>query len=186
MSEEKFPPDCPEEPLAVSRRGLLAGTAVMLAAALGGLPLPRQAMAAEPPAEFLATAKMLTAREHLSPSIVARALECLTAEDAGFPKKASALAAAIKQANFSDMTAFDAFAKDQGPEIQDAAIKIISALYLGYTGTPAMDSTVDDARFVSFADALMYQPTIDATVIPSYSRGHTNYWIDPPSTLATD
>jgi len=39
---------------------------------------------------------------------------------------------------------------------------------------------------VTFTGALAYEPTADATVIPTYSRGKTNYWVNPPATLAND
>jgi len=136
-------------------------------------------------AEFLALSQTLTGRSSLNPGIAARAWADLSTEDSDFPRKSKALAAAMRDANFSDMRKFSDFAAAH-TDLQPTAMKIISAWYLGYTGTPSMNSTVDDARFVTYAGALMYQPTIDATVIPSYSRGHTNYWFYPPKTIATD
>jgi hypothetical protein len=68
----------------------------------------------------------------------------------------------------------------------DTVKKIISAWYLGYTGTPVSLRASDNTRFVSYTDAFAYAPTLDATVIPTYSRGKTNYWVRPPITLNSD
>lgn len=135
--------------------------------------------------QFLLLSQVLTNRAALDPVTADRALKNLTAEDSGFPAQADALFKAITEAKFTDMRTFNTFI-GRHPALRPAAMKIISAWYLGYTGTPSGNSDQDDARFVAFAGALMYQPTIDATVVPTYSRGHTNYWSQPPATLATD
>jgi len=148
--------------------------------------------AAPPPAagaidlkQFLQLSQVLTNRPALDAVTGGRALANLTAEDQAFPAQAAALLRATAAENFTDMRAFKTFIA-RHEAMRPAAMKIISAWYLGYTGTPSGNSDQDDARFVSYAGALMYQPTSDATVVPSYSRGHTNYWAEPPATLATD
>lgn len=157
------------------------------ALALGlGLAAGLPAFAAATAADFLDLARLLTVRPALDAGIAARAFDCLTAEDPAFPDRVTALAAAVRRAGFTDMRGFHAFAGVQDPQIGETAMKIISALYLGYTGTPSGNSTVDDARFVSYQGALMYEPTIDATVIPSFARGATNYWAKPPASVLTD
>lgn len=72
------------------------------------------------------------------------------------------------------------------PEASDIALSIIAAWYLGYAGAPKTDATEDNAQFVTYENALMFRPTVDATVIPSYARGRTNYWAEPPSTIGQD
>lgn len=134
---------------------------------------------------FLQLSQVLTNRPTLDAVTGGRALANLSAEDKGFSAQASALFAAITAAKFTDMRAFNTFIAGH-EALRPVAMKIISAWYLGYTGHPSGNSFDDNARFVSYAGALMYQPTIDATVVPSYSRGHTNYWAHPPATLATD
>lgn len=165
---------------------MLAGTA---GAFLGATALPRFALAqSEAPISaqaFLALSERLTMRQSLSPVIASRALECLSAEDPAFPAKAAELDVAAAEAGLTDMADFAAFAESH-PDLQPVAMKIISAWYLGYTGKAEGESTVDTACFVTYAGALMYEPTIDATVIPSYSRGATNYWAEPPATIAND
>ncbi len=150
-------------------------------AAAGSVPV-LAAMALDP---FLQLSRVLTNRAALDPVTAGRALANLAAEDAGFAAQATALLAAITAEQFTDMRAFKAFIARHEAQ-RGTAMKIISAWYLGYTGTPSGNSDQDDARFVSYAGALMYQPTSDATVVPSYARGHTNYWAKPPATLATD
>ena len=134
---------------------------------------------------FLQLSQVLTNRPALDAVTGGRALANLTAGDKTFPAQASALLGAITTAKFSDMRSFNTFIAGH-EALRPVAMKIISAWYLGYTGHPSGNSFDDDARFVSYAGALMYQPTLDATVVPSYSRGHTNYWAQPPATLATD
>lgn len=150
-------------------------------AAAGSVPVSA-AMALDP---FLQLSRVLTNRAALDPITAGRALANLAAEDAGFAAQATALLAAITAEKFTDMRSFKAFIARHEAQ-RGTAMKIISAWYLGYTGTPSGNSDQDDARFVSYAGALMYQPTSDATVVPSYARGHTNYWAKPPATLATD
>lgn len=149
--------------------------------------LPANLLAAElSEPEFVTLARRLTGKPLLSPAIALRALTCIKRDDPSFDGKAARLAAVIKDSDTANSANFRAFKDSHEPELSDAAMTIISALYLGYTGTPAMHSTTDDAQFVAYADALMYAPTADATVIPTYARGHTNYWSEPPATIATD
>ncbi|QHI95061.1 hypothetical protein GT348_00915 [Aristophania vespae] len=166
----------------LSRRDLLKSSACLGAM----LMLCRPSFAAQTQSfDFLELSEFLTGRKNLNANIAARAYAALTAEDSSFAAKVARLDKTIRHENLHDMTEFSAFAS-RYPDLQPIAIKIISAWYLGYTGTPSMNILKDDARFVTYENALMYEPTIDATVIPSFSRGHTNYWGKPPSSLATD
>lgn len=159
-------------------------TAASAAALLAGFPSMLRA-AEISTMDFLQLSQLLTAGKTLDPAISERALAALTAGDAGFATKAAALSQAIAAEGFSDMREWSAFSA-RHPEMADTGMKVISAWYLGYTGTPKEHSSVDDAQFVAYHDALMYQPTIDATVVPSYARGATNYWVNPPATIAND
>ena len=129
---------------------------------------------------------LLTGREQISPLLASRALNCLTEEDSQFPVKQRALYQALSAANITHADQLMGSAIMSSPDTGATAKKIISAWYLGYTGTPVPLRAVDNTRFVTFTDALMYTPTLDATVIPTYSRGHTNYWVEPPSTIKND
>lgn len=133
---------------------------------------------------FLALSQFLTHRETLNPDLAVRMYEQLNALDAAFPQQVQRLAEAIAA---SQTTHIDDYLALKPAEPLHSTMKtIISAWYLGYTGTPDLSKQSDNSRFVTFRDALMFEPTIDATIIPTYSRGPNGYWTQPPATLATD
>ena len=128
---------------------------------------------------------LLTGRAHLSRLVSSRALHCLTEEDKNFPQKITVLRNMLREANITSSDQLN------GHELMQQSVgqtirKIISAWYLGFTGTPISLRAEDSTQFVTFTDALMFQPTLDATIIPTYSRGHTNYWTQPPATIEHD
>lgn len=175
----------------LSRRHLLGGMLGLSAASL--MPWATWAWANESHpvseqeiADFLDLSERLTGRESLDAKIAGRAYSVLMDADEDFPAQQRQLSQAMEQAGLTDMREFKAFATTQDQPVVDTAMAIISAWYLGYTGTPKGHSASDDTRFVTYTGALMFEPTIDATVIPTYSRGRTNYWKTPPDTLATD
>ncbi|WP_040462263.1 sugar dehydrogenase complex small subunit [Winslowiella toletana] len=135
---------------------------------------------------FSTLSKLLTRRAALSQVVSARALHCLAAEDADFIVKMHALTDALQRASITDVDQLNNHPIMQNRLASEAIKKIVSAWYLGFTGTPVSMRAVDNTRFVTYTDALMYAPTIDATVIPTYSRGHTNYWTQPPATIKND
>ena len=137
-------------------------------------------------AQFYQLSLLLTGRSQLSQLLTQRALHCLTEEDAAFPEKQRALYQAITEAGITHADQLNGHAVMSSPQTGDTARKIISAWYLGYTGTPIPLRAVDNTRFVTYTDAMMFTPTLDATVIPTYSRGRTNYWVEPPSTIKND
>lgn len=134
---------------------------------------------------FYRLSQFLTQRDALSPLVSARALHGLVAEDSDFPNKLQAVERALQQQPIQNSDQLNGHPLMQQPEGQTVR-KIISAWYLGYTGTPISLRAKDSTRFVTYTDALMFQPTLDATVIPTYSRGHTNYWTIPPATIQQD
>lgn len=128
----------------------------------------------------------LTERDALDPSVLLRVLARCTEADPLFTQKVSRLWAQIQQQGVSDVGVLVGSQVYQDPEMKDTVQKIVRAWYLGYTGTPVSLRAVDDTELVTFTGALAYTPTLDATVIPTYSRGQTNYWVKPPSTVAND
>jgi hypothetical protein len=168
----------------VSRRTLLRGA--ILIGGLAMLPYQRNAFAAAPANDFMRLSLLLTTRTALNSEQGQRLFDALNAGDPKFAQALQALQQAIAADPFSDMQQFAAFAQKHDPQVKATAMAIISGWYLGYTGEPVSHTANDPTRFVAFRDALMYQPTLDATVIPTYSRGQTNYWVDPPSSLASD
>ena len=167
------------------RRDLLLGigVAAMIAAGGGvgiGTLLAAPAVAA-PPAAFVAMSRFVTGSDLVDDAAIARAWEQLVALDASFPAAVARLRGAIDRAGLTSMTAFLASPLGRDAGLLATVRTITAAWYLGYTGTFAPQSSRDDTGFVTFAGALMWRPTIDATVIPTYSRGATDYWIDPPA-----
>jgi len=137
-------------------------------------------------AAFYTLSLLLTGRAQLSQVVTQRALHCLSEEDAHFPSHMQQLVKALADAGITHADQLNGHPIMSEAGTGATAKKIISAWYLGFTGTPVAQRAVDNTRFVTYTDALMYAPTIDATVIPTYSRGHTNYWTQPPATIKND
>lgn len=136
-------------------------------------------------AGFAVISAQLTGQEKLDPHLVSRCYKALCKVDAGFEDRFRQLEQAAQDFVRPLVTHWGDFAATY-PEASEVAMAIISAWYLGYTGGPRSDCTEDDAQFVAYENALMYRSTIDATVIPSYARGKTNYWAEPPATIGQD
>jgi hypothetical protein len=167
------------------RRAVISMSAVLAAFSgfSGGWWLIAQADAAAAPGsveDFRALSVLLTGAPDLDPALAERAYNQLTALDADFPSKATAVAKAVGASAQTSVDAFLASPQAGGDGLKDTMITIVSAWYLGYTGTPISLRAEDNTGFVTFTKALMYAPTVDATVYPTYARDGINYWVDPP------
>lgn len=175
----------PAAPLiTLRRRGLLLGigtTALAAGMGLGSIARGNAAAGAPPPAAFGEISRFVTGSQLDDSRAIDRAWTQLVALDAGFPQAVQRLAQAVKQAHFGSMAAFMASPLAKDAALIKTATTITSAFYLGYTGTAIDHRVKDDTGFVTFAGALMWRPTIDATVIPTFARGGTDYWIQPPA-----
>lgn len=170
---------------ALNRRHFLASSMVLAGAAILS-PAIAWADAASLTKEqqaFSQLAHFITGKPQLDEVIIQRAFDCLTAGNKAFLQQAETAFNAIKQAGLKTADDLNGHALLDNAEIAATLKQINSAFYLGYTGTPISARAKDDTQFVTYTDALMYPPTADATVIPSYSRGHTNYWVNPPASL---
>jgi fructose 5-dehydrogenase small subunit len=179
----------PENP--ARRRVLVSAGLVAAAGAL--LPWARMAYAASPaqasPAEldaFLKLGQRLTGREHLPPDISARLFAALARGDRAFGENITRLARAMDAAGITDMHRFKGSAVDSDAGLKALAVLIVSGWYLGYTGTPVGLAVKDDTQFITYTGALMFEPTRDVTVIPTYARAGTDYWAAAPASIATD
>lgn len=170
-----------------SRRHFLAAGAALAGFAVFKSALSWMRMPSEnsDAAIFLKLSVLLTNRNKLSQIIALRALNCLQEEDPSFSEKMQLLANVLSVENILSADELTDHLLMTGLT-GDTAKKIISAWYLGYTGIPVSLRASDNTRFVSYTDAFAYAPTLDATVIPTYSRGKTNYWVQPPKTLHSD
>jgi hypothetical protein len=169
--------------LSFRRRSLLLGIgATALLAGMGlGLAEALPSDASTPTVAFVEISRFVTGSHLDDAHAVGRAWTQLVKLDAGFPDAVRKLADAVKQAQLASMAAFMAspLAKDEA--LAKTATTIVSAFYLGFTGTSVAHRATDDTGFVTFAGALMWRPTIDNTVIPTFARGGTDYWIKPPA-----
>lgn len=129
---------------------------------------------------FLELSKFITEKTKLKQILAKSALFNLTLDDNDFLLKIQSLKAALLDNQIKNLADFKSHEIFQNPMIKDLAQKITGAWYLGYTGEPVDFSIVDNVRFVTYTDALMYQPTSDTTIIPSYSKAKPNYWFYPP------
>jgi hypothetical protein len=166
------------------RRDLLAGTGAV--AFLAGLGISIDALLAQsavaaPSAEFEHVSRFVTDASLSDKAEMKRAWSQMVALDRQFPDAVRRLSRAIKDAGMTTMSQFLAspLAKD---EALFATAKAITATwYLGHSGGPATATTKDTSGFVTFTGAIMWRPTIDATVIPTYSRGQTDFWVQAPA-----
>ncbi|MCU1719538.1 sorbitol dehydrogenase family protein [Pseudomonas sp. 5P_3.1_Bac2] len=186
-------PSADKEVAVISRRQLFYSGAALTGAGLFAPLWPGRLLAAEglsaqqDVATFQQFSLFLTERENLDPELSLRILAQCTEADPGFPEQVRSLWHSVQQQGLSSVSQFSASPLYQDDKrTQTVVQKIVSAWYLGYTGTPVSLRAVDDTRLVSFTGALAYSPTLDATVIPTYSRGQTNYWSRPPNSLASD
>ncbi|GAA3590199.1 hypothetical protein GCM10023078_17410 [Gibbsiella greigii] len=130
-----------------------------------------------PASDILAVSERLTGRQGLDPIIAERIKQLLTAQDPTFPERLTTLATALNADGTANREAVINALSDENVA---TALAIISPWYLGYTGTPSTTKAVDDAKFVTFLSALMYEPTADNTIRPSYARAGGDYWAEPP------
>ncbi len=127
--------------------------------------------------QSIGIARLLTDRADLPEAVIARAQTFQTELDPTFPARLSRLAANIAAGGLKDREAVIAHLSG---EDQATALQLIAPLYLGYTGTPQTAKDHDNAKFVTFLDALMYECTTDVTIRPSYARGGRDYWTAVP------
>lgn len=127
---------------------------------------------------FHAISQALTGRPMLDPAVSQRLYQLLAQNDRQFTTHLIQLADALRTEQSATPEALVAQLSDQ--QIA-TAFSIIAPWYLGYTGEPANTRATDNAHFVSFLSALMYEPTADITPRPSYSRFASDYWQAVPA-----
>jgi hypothetical protein len=174
----------------LSRRSLLemaslAGTALALGGA--GLLAAREGIAATasaagdavalPAADFLRLSVFLTGGQPLDATLAGRYQAALAKRDPQFGDSARALLTLIAS---SQAASIDQLL--EAPELKDTlralTTRIVSAWYLGIVGQDA------DAELISYAEALMYRPTKDVLVVPTYGAGPDS-WGEQPASSAT-
>lgn len=143
--------------------------------------MPMQPLLAAPTdssaALLLRASELLTGRRGLDIGITERLWTLLCQQDSAFPAQLASLMVRLNALHSEDREQIVAQLSDD--EVK-TALTIISPWYLGYTGHPSTTKAVDDAHFVTFLSALMYEPTQDHTIRPSYARAGGDYWADIP------
>jgi len=143
--------------------------------------IPLQPLLAAPAdasqALLLRASELLTGRRGLDIGISERLWTLLCEQDVGFPAQLARLMTRLNALHSEDREQIVAQLDDADVK---TALTIISPWYLGYTGHPSTTKAVDDAHFVTFLSALMYEPTRDHTIRPSYARAGGDYWAEVP------
>ena len=166
----------------VSRRVVLGGAvAAGTALALGGASVvlgssnafAEAAGSAAASAAFLQVSEFVTGGKPLAPALAARFQATLMKLDPGFSAGFAALQTYMAGAGAADIDELLA-RPDLSEPLKKSITQIVSAWYLGIV------SNDTDAELVSYADALMYRPTIDVIVVPSYGGGPDSWGQKPP------
>ncbi|GAN61454.1 hypothetical protein ACI01nite_26240 [Acetobacter cibinongensis] len=172
------------------RSALIAGVTVSVIRGTGSLAraddILLQAGPKLPPVAFGRVSAILTDKNNLNSTIAQRAYTALVATDSHFPEKLAALNHALESSNIKNSEDFMKSESYRDQALLDTAKAITKAWYLGHSGIPDSHDIHDNAHYIAFSQALMYQPTLDATIVPSYARAGLNYWVNPPLTIATD
>lgn len=167
--------------LPLSRRTLLAGAALAgTALAIGGgavLGTTNAFAAAASSTDFLRLSEFLTGGKALEAGLATRFQAALARHDPTFDEAATALQRYVADAKAGSIDELLA-RPDLGTPMRKTITQIVSAWYLGIVGTDA------DTELVSYAQALMYRPTQDVLVVPTYGGGPDS-WGDKPATTAT-
>ncbi|MGE7368575.1 sugar dehydrogenase complex small subunit [Neorhizobium sp. NPDC001467] len=170
----------------ISRRGLIRAGLLASAAAVVPFASPFAADAANlsAPSDFAAMSQLLTGHP-VRTELVERAWLALIGREQDFGSRYAALSRAIAAADFKDMKDWSTFSAALDEPTKSAAVAVISAWYLGVVGK-VDDEGENGPDFITYENALMWQPTIDATVIPTYSKLGPGWWGEVPSTVSTD
>lgn len=169
----------------LNRRQFILGSGLLLGAvAVPNFVLKAASTLAAPHrnyAQFLELSQFLLAAHPLNEQVAHRIHDALSGRDPAFEHEVTALLALRTAEAWVDVDAFGRSAHYQNAgDSRRLALSIISAWYLGYVGTPSGNTAHDDAQFITYTQALMYQPTVKTLVIPSYVKWGTNYWAQPP------
>jgi hypothetical protein len=147
---------------------LLGGSTAMV----GGLVLGRQvksqpAVPGQQAATPFMTLSALLIPHRLDPVIGARIAAEMKADQPPLSDQIAGLISLARAKNATDVEAFFPFADDAA---KAAALRIISAWYLGVV------DNVPGATVIAYELALMFKPTSDVMTIPTYAISGPNDW----------
>lgn len=176
------PTDLP--PRAIDRRRFVAGLAAAwpaawLAGGLGGGALAEVAATGDAPASFMSRSRLLTGHDEIRDEVAPLAWAALSRRHPDFDDRYRKLDAALDRDGVDGFAAIASSGPMSDPALKETAMAIIGAWYLGRVGKVEVFSETA-STFVTFADALMWAPTVDVTVVPTYSRAGPGHWAEPP------
>ena len=162
-------------PVAAVAGSLFSGSGRARAAASG----------AAAPDDFAGVSSTLTGFKPVDSEQAHRAWSGLVQKIPDFPAQFGRLASALASKGITSYEQLPAPFLDADGALKATAMAIIAAWYLGRVGDVVARADVGPA-FVSYTGALMWRPTLDATVIPTYATGKPGHWASKPASLATD
>ncbi|TCQ99415.1 sugar dehydrogenase complex small subunit [Neorhizobium sp. JUb45] len=187
--------DCPQaDPSSkgLSRRNLLKALTYSVPAAwlaTGSLTasgaLAQVAATAKAPADFMRISRLLTGHPEIDDTLADMAWSALVRRDDGFEAAYASLVQAIQVADLQEFTDLPQSPAMSDPAHKAAAVSLISAWYLGRVGE-VLERAEPGPDFITYTGALMWRPTLDVTVLPTYARAGPGYWAAAPASLATD
>ena len=127
--------------------------------------------------KFLQLVRVLTGQMDLPEALIMHVKEILSADDPSFLPRVTQLISRIDDPELSKRNEIIATLSENEVSV---VTEIISPLYLGYIGKPENVKAIDNAKFVTFLHALMYEPTRDNLIRPSYSQRPPDYWVQVP------
>lgn len=137
------------------------------------------------PGNFADVSSTLTGFKPVDSEQAHRAWSGLVQKIQDFPAQFDRLAGALASGGITSYQQLPAPSIDADAALKATAMAIIAAWYLGRVGDVVARADVGPA-FVSYTGALMWRPTLDATVIPTYATGQPGHWASKPVSLATD
>jgi hypothetical protein len=140
---------------------------------------------AKAPAGFMQISKLLTGHPEIDDTLADMAWSALVRREDGFETAYTSLVKAIEAAGLKDFADLPQSPAISDPAHKATAVSLVSAWYLGRVGE-VLDRAEPGPDFITYTGALMWRPTLDVTVLPTYARAGPGYWGAAPASLATD
>ncbi|MEN3167611.1 sorbitol dehydrogenase family protein [Gluconobacter sp. OJB] len=163
--------------IALSRRRLLALSSVCVTAAVAGRVKKGSAQSIvasnrDGISDFMQLSVFATGHKNLDLGIGSALFLAFEAQIRDFSTQVTALRERIIKSGYQDVEALDAGL--EGDPLRPTLLRIIRGWYSGVIegGT--------NAKVYAFETALMYQPSRDVVVIPTYAHNGPNYWVSEP------
>lgn len=175
--------------MAQTTRRQFLGWGVAMIPLLAAPALPHRGLAEhhEPiscPRDFTHVSSVLTGHKDLDPALASRVWSGLVSKDSGFPEGHKKLSDVLADHKIRIWPDYEASGLKGQKALHDVAVRIVGAWYLGRVGPMLPRSETGTPAFITYEGAMMWRPTLDVTVIPSYARGGPGFWAQPPSSSA--